>query len=267
MYEPPKFRQILTTGRSETYGAWGAEGWQGHGAAGHQQKRGRPGRRAAENEWVLIIDAVMETYDAVDFARWPAAAPSEDRLLVLSGEMSLRQVGTAMAVLTSGHDDGHEAPASAAGAAAPAPAAGAEAVTRRLEHLLSLDLATAPGGIRLKDTATGTVIAPGCCCGLEDWRDWYGLLNGDDLWLGHDPTAHVEHEGALVKVWPDTEASASGPVELPLDALPTLLRTVHDDLRGFLTLADQWVQGYAPALAPAVVAKLHEDLCGGARTT
>ncbi|MFI2235216.1 hypothetical protein [Streptomyces chrestomyceticus] len=215
---------------------------------------------------MLIMDAVMETYDTVDFARWPAAAPSEGRLLVLSGEMSLRQVGTAMAVLTSGHED--DASGHGDDNEAPAPAAGAEAVAvaRHLEHLLSLDLATAPGGIRLKDTTTGTVISPGCCFGLENWHDWYDLLNGDDLWLGHDPTARIEHEGPLVRIWPDTEASASGPIELPLAELPALLRTVHDNIKGFLTLVEQWVHGYAPALAPAVIAKLHEDWCGYART-
>ncbi|MEU7226057.1 hypothetical protein [Streptomyces chrestomyceticus] len=209
---------------------------------------------------MLIIDAVMETYDAVDFTRWPVAAPSEDRLLVLSGEMSLRQVGTAMAVLTSGHEDDDEDDHEA-----PAPAAGAEAVARRLAHLLSVDLVTAPGGIRLKDTTTGTVIAPGCCFGLENWHDWYDLLDGDEPWLGHGTVAHVEHDGPLVRVWPDTEASASRPVELPLAELPALLQTVHDDLKGFLALAEQWVHGYAPDLAPDVIAKLGEDLCGGAR--
>lgn len=205
---------------------------------------------------MLIIDAVMETYDAVDFTRWPVAAPSEDRLLVLSGEMSLRQVGTAMAVLTSGHEDDHEAPA---------PAAVAEAVARRLEYLLNVDLVTAPGGIRLKDTTTGTVIAPGCCFGLENWHDWYGLLDGEELWLGHDTDAHVERKGAaIVRVWPGTGTSAKSPVELPLAELPALLHTVHDDLKNFLALAEQWLHGVAPALAPAVVAKLYEDLCGGA---
>ncbi|GCD45939.1 hypothetical protein [Streptomyces paromomycinus] len=205
---------------------------------------------------MLIIDAVMETYDAVGFVRWPVAAPSEDRLLVLSGEMSLRQVGTAMAVLTSGYEGDREALGTCACA---------ETVARHLEHLLSLDLATAPGGIRLKDTTTGTVIAPGCCFGLENWRDWYDLSNGDEPWLGHGTVAHVEHDGPLVRVWPDTEASASRPIELPMAELPALLQIVHDDLKGFLALAEQWVHGYAPALAPDVIAKLREDLYGGAR--
>lgn len=195
------------------------------------------------------MDAAVETYDAVDFALWPIAAPRADRILALSGQMSPLEVGTAMAVLTSCNHDNSEGSAP-----------DTEAGIRRIQNLLSVDLVIAPGGILLKDTATGVVIAPGCCFGLENWRDWLGLMNGEELWLGHGTAAHVEHQGTLVRVWPDTNPPAKTSIELPLAELPDLLQTVHDKLNGFLALAEQWASRYAPVLAAALIAKLSEDL-------
>ncbi|MFJ4918527.1 hypothetical protein [Streptomyces sp. NPDC088725] len=98
---------------------------------------------------MLIMEAVVETYDAVDLALWPAAAPSADRRLVLSGRMSPLEVGTDMAVLTDCGQDESDAPA-------PDGRAG----VRRVQNLLSVDLAIAPGGIQLRDTVTDVVVAP-----------------------------------------------------------------------------------------------------------
>ncbi|KIF70933.1 hypothetical protein HY68_23795 [Streptomyces sp. AcH 505] len=195
---------------------------------------------------MLIMDAVLETYDAVDFALWPTAAPSADRLLVLSGHLSALEVGTAMAVQTSYTSDDR--------------ASDPEAGIRRIEALLDVDLVMAPGGILLQDTATGVVIEPGCCFGLENWRDWLGLLHGEELWLGHGTAAHIEQRGTLVRVWPDADPPAERFIELPVAELPDLLQTVHDKLNGFLALAEQWASRYAPASAPALIAKLDEGL-------
>ncbi|MFJ9033503.1 hypothetical protein ACIRQP_34365 [Streptomyces sp. NPDC102274] len=198
---------------------------------------------------MLIMDAIVETYDAADFTLWPIAAPTADRLLVLSGQMSQLEVGTAMAVLTSYNHDGSDDPA-------PDTKAG----IRRIQNLLDVDLVIAPGGILLQDTTTGVVIAPGCCFCLESWRDWFGLMHGEEVWLGHGTAAQVEHRGTLVRIWPDTDPPAKIPIELPLAELPDLLQTVHDKLNGFLALAEPWASRYAPALAPALIAKLDEDL-------
>lgn len=195
------------------------------------------------------MDAIVETYDAADFTLWPTAVPNADRLLVLSGQMSPLEVGTAMAVLTGyNHDDTDD------------PAPETSPGIRRIQNLLNVDLVIAPGGVLLQDTATGVVIAPGCCFGLENWRDWLGLIHGDEVWLGHGTTAHLEHRGKLVKVWPNMDPPARTPIELPLADLPDLLHSVHAKLNGFLTLAEQWASRYAPALAPALIAKLNEDL-------
>ncbi|ROQ78011.1 hypothetical protein OG322_38245 [Streptomyces sp. NBC_01260] len=202
-----------------------------------------------DNGTVLVMDAVVETYDAVDFALWPTAPPRADRLLALSGRMSPPEVGTAMAVLTScGHDDADDS------------APDSEAGVRRVQDLLGVDLVIAPGGILLRDTAADVAIAPGCCFGLENWRDWLGLMAGEEIWLGHGTATHIEHLESLVRLWPDTAPPARAPIELPLAELPDLLQSVHDKLNGFLDLAGQWAARYALASAPALIAKLDEDL-------
>lgn len=158
-----------------------------------------------------------------------------------------------MAVLTDcGHDE----------SANPTPDAEA-----RIRNLLSVDLAIAPGGILLRDTETGSVIAPGCCFGLETWRDWIGLMNGNELWLGHDTATHTEHREAVVRMWPQAAPPTTVPVDIPLSELPDLLRTVQDKLNGFLALAERWAHRYAPApalAALALISKLDEDLNIGA---
>ncbi|WP_432101201.1 hypothetical protein [Streptomyces sp. WAC 04229] len=50
---------------------------------------------------MLIMEAVLETYDATDFALWPVADSPADHLLALSGRLSVREIGTSMAVLTT----------------------------------------------------------------------------------------------------------------------------------------------------------------------
>ncbi|MFJ9343122.1 hypothetical protein ACIRP0_28100 [Streptomyces sp. NPDC101733] len=203
---------------------------------------------------MLIMDAVVETYDVVDFGLWPTAAPRADRLLALSGHMSPDEVGTAMAALVGYHpDDAHD------------PVSETETGLRAVQNLLDVDLVTAPGGILVKDTATGVAIAPGCCFGLENWRDWLVLMNAEDLWLGHGTATRVEHLGTLVKVWPDADPPTEIPIEIPLVELPALMRTVHERLNGFLSLADRWAHHYVPTLAPVLIAKLSRDLNIGAR--
>ncbi|MEU7947372.1 hypothetical protein AB0C50_22065 [Micromonospora taraxaci] len=44
--------------------------------------------------------------------------------------------------------------------------------------LLAEELLIAAGGLQVRDSTTGTVVTPGCCAGLEDWRDWTQVLPG-----------------------------------------------------------------------------------------
>ncbi|MCZ4516225.1 hypothetical protein O3Q52_50610 [Streptomyces sp. ActVer] len=198
---------------------------------------------------MLIVDAVLETYVAADFALWPVAESPPDRLLVLSGELSSCELGTAMAVLTDYNKGQRERRPRA-------PKDSLEQVGR----LVATECVVAPGGLRIRDTATGVTAVPGCCFGLENWRDWLDLLNGDEPWLGHDPSPRIEHAGAVARLWPDGDRPEGPPIELPLAQLPELLGLVRERLVGFLGAVEAWGASYAPSVAGAVVAKLDEDL-------
>ncbi|TRO59809.1 MULTISPECIES: hypothetical protein [unclassified Streptomyces] len=197
---------------------------------------------------MLIVDAVLETYVAADFALWPVADSPPDRLLVLSGELSSRELGTAMAVLTSYNKGQRERRPRA-------PKDSLEQVGR----LVATECVVAPGGLRIRDTVTGVTAVPGCCSGLENWRDWLDLMNGDEPWLGHDPTPRIEHAGAVARLWPDGDRPEGLPIELPLAQLPQILGSVQDRLVGFLGAVEAWATSQTPSIAAAVVAKLDED--------
>ncbi|MFF8914729.1 hypothetical protein ACF08M_15770 [Streptomyces sp. NPDC015032] len=202
---------------------------------------------------MLIMDAVLETCDATDFALWPIADPPPNHFLPLSGELSAREIGTAMAVLTSYNKTDHERQTLEP-----------EDSMEQVSHLLTTDCVIAPGGLQIRNTATGVTASPGCCFGLENWRDWLDLMNGEELWLGHDPTPRVEYVGAIARLWPDGNHQEELPIDLPLAQLPELLSSVQDQLVGFLASVEEWTICHAPPLAAAVVAKLNEDLVIGA---
>ncbi|MGW7075363.1 hypothetical protein [Streptomyces sp. NPDC054866] len=172
---------------------------------------------------MLIMDAVLEAYEAKGFALWPVSGLPEDRLLRLSGDLSSRQVGTAMAVLVS-YNKGPRKRGERH----------AEDGMERVRRLLAAECVVAPGGLRIRDTVTGVTVSPGCCFGLENWRDWLGLLKGEEPWLGHDPEPRAEHAGDIIRLRPDAARHEELHIDIPRAELGELLGSVQDDLAGFL---------------------------------
>lgn len=117
-----------------------------------------------------------------------------------------------------------------------------------VDTLLAEDFLIVAGGLRLVDDVTGMVVVPGCCMGLEDWRDWVQVLAGGTPWLGHDPGPDVEVIGDDLRVWQDGGPGrhhgrwADTNVLMPRLALSELLRDVHRDLLGFLTVLGGWTR-------------------------
>ncbi|MFF4947912.1 hypothetical protein [Streptomyces chattanoogensis] len=64
---------------------------------------------------MLIVDAVLETFDAADFVQWPVAEMPARRLLALSGRLSPREVGSALATLADHHSDSSDRDGTVAG--------------------------------------------------------------------------------------------------------------------------------------------------------
>ncbi|WP_031516476.1 hypothetical protein [Streptomyces sp. NRRL F-5123] len=200
---------------------------------------------------MLIVGPVLETPEAACFSPWPVADLAPYTFAPLSGRMTADEVGSALAMLADYN-------ARAGDGDHPSDAEGL------IRGLLEAEKILAPGGLRLHDTATGTTVVPGCCCGLEDWREWLDVADGESLWLGHDPSPRFEHRGDAVRLWPDgrdaVEAPATQPVEIRLTALPAILRATQQDLRAFLSLTREWAAPRFPTLTEALVAALDEGL-------
>ncbi|WP_020123387.1 hypothetical protein [Streptomyces canus] len=201
---------------------------------------------------MLIVNAVLETPDTVDFSFWPVAGLPPSQFMALSSSMSPLDVGSALAMLADYNSRTGEGDR---------PLTDASEAIRRL---LETDKVIAPGGLHVHDTRTNVTVQPGCCSGLEDWREWLDVADGETLWLGHDPSPRLEHAGEVVQLWPDSadgqETPSGQPIEIVAGDLPGILHTVQEGLQGFLSLTKQWATRHVPTLAEDLAARLDEDL-------
>lgn len=160
---------------------------------------------------------------------WPVEAMAPGSWLVLNAGCTDERVGLFVAALADQIE-------------VPSPGGRYEVVNA----LLVEELLIAAGGLQVRDSITGTVVTPGCCAGLEDWRDWAQVLIGDSPWLGHDPGPEVEVVNDDLRVWQDGGPNrfrgrwAGVHVDLPHRVLPRLLNGVQRDLIGFLNALTGW---------------------------
>ncbi|MFD6358524.1 hypothetical protein ACFWFX_01560 [Streptomyces roseolus] len=201
---------------------------------------------------VHVMQAVLEVSAPEGFDLWPVAEADASGFLALGGRLSPAEVGTAVRALADcnrpdGEDDDRP-PRDAAGAF--------------LRGLLSSDGVFAAGGLRVADPGTGVAFAPGCCDGLEDWRDWYRLVDGDGtLGFGHAPVSPAaERHGGTLRLTVDAERDDSPVIELPARELRGMLAGVERDLTAFLDLAAAWAAARVPGHDRALVAALARAL-------
>ncbi|MFI6811903.1 hypothetical protein ACIBG7_05815 [Nonomuraea sp. NPDC050328] len=117
----------------------------------------------------------------------------------------------------------------------------------------------AAGGLRI--TSADTVIDPGCCVGLDEWRDWIDALNDQPVFLGHNPDVWLEIRGPILRLRQDNDGPQPGKqpdpseqyIDIPREALPALLQGVRQDLTGFLAALHPWAHDLAPKLADQLV--------------
>lgn len=197
---------------------------------------------------MYVMRAVLEVSVPEGFDLWPVAEADASGFLALGGGLSPAEVGTAvmaLAVCNRPPDEGDE------GDDRPPHAA----VGTFLRGLLSYDTVFAAGGLRVTDPDTGVGFAPGCCDGLEDWRDWYRLVDGDgSLGFGHEPVSPLaERHGDTLRLTVDAERDDSPVIELPAQALRGMLAGVERDLTAFLGLAVAWAAVHVPGHDRAVV--------------
>jgi hypothetical protein len=217
----------------------------------------RRGRGRAHTFAVISLQPVLETYSPAGFGLWPVADSAPYGFLALDGTLGPAQVGTAVMLIASGndvapdHDNGPPRPADPLGCF--------------LHGLLTTtDPLFAAGGLRLTDTVAGATLVPGCCAGLEDWREWFDVLEADrgggQGWFGHDPSPTAERVGDAVRLTVDAEQDDSPVIEVPVAELRLLLAGVERDLADFLQLAARWAATHLPAHAGAVTTALARAL-------
>jgi hypothetical protein len=113
-------------------------------------------------------------------------------------------------------------------------------LSRAIDDLLTQELLVVAGGLQLSDTESGVSVDPGCCAGLEDWRDWTEVLaGGGSPWLGHSPDPEIEVVGDLLRVWQDRGHDGVH-LDLAKASLPALMKDVYADLVGFLAAVADW---------------------------
>ncbi len=184
---------------------------------------------------MVTFEPIVEAPLAGPASLWPVADVPADGWLRLSADTSGHEIGLVVRqlVLYNQLGDG-------------------ETAADLLARLARAELLIAPGGLRVRDSSSGVVVAPGCCAGLEQWREWERALeDGYSPWLGHDPDPWVEQRGAVIRVWSDgglatpREASEAY-VDVAASELPRALERARLDLLGFLEVLERWAAGQAP---------------------
>jgi hypothetical protein len=210
------------------------------------------------NGTVLLMQAVVEVPASSIRVSWPVANREPRSWLVLDADCDDDEVGLFVASLATGLDQG--ADADQAGPERIDLTGSATTVPERpigvVDGLVATEMLIAAGGVRLHDTTTGATVVPGCCAGLEDWRDWTLVAAGESPWLGHDPSPRAEALADHARIWPNGHA---GPVvDVPWVAFPELLGQVHRDLVAFADRLADWAAGWGDRGA-ALVAKIDHD--------
>jgi hypothetical protein len=206
-----------------------------------------------------MTDPVLLHGEDPTFDLWPATlaacvswADPDDGVIVLDGDTTPEEVGTVVAMWCDvRHDEGD-------GEVLRSVWTAEEYVRRALGTRVPGDVTD--GGLRLRDGESGVTILPGCCCGLEDWRYWLDVLDGGRPVLGHGPRPHVEHDGPVVRMWPDDQDRTGPHLVLPLADLPGVLVSVRRRMVDFLALVERWAEHRVPALAHALVSEMDASL-------
>ncbi|MFJ9446080.1 hypothetical protein ACIRRH_30110 [Kitasatospora sp. NPDC101235] len=211
---------------------------------------------------MMSMRPVLEIFAPDGFALWPTSSHAPHLELTLSGRLTPAEVGTAVWRLAACNDV--EPDPEQAEERGPRPA---DPLGAFLHGLLTEPHPYAPGGLVLSDSATGAVFEPGCCNGLEDWREWRDVTDGSGTaWFGHDPDARAECIGRVVRLTQDAGDREDGEdrddtvIELPVDELRRLLAGVEGDLLDFLALAASWAGQQVPEHAETVTAALARAL-------
>ncbi|WP_420162214.1 hypothetical protein [Nocardiopsis sp. CNT-189] len=203
---------------------------------------------------MTVVEPVLEAYPVEGFGLWPVARFEPWSFMPLSGALAPAEVGTAVMAIAAcndidpGPDDGR-------------PPRPADPLQGFLHGLLTMGDLFAPGGLRVRDTATGAVLVPGCCSGLDERRDWYEVTDGEGrAGFGHDPSPLAERVGGTARLTADADRDGGPVIELPVAELRRLLAGAERDLAAFLRSAAAWAAVHLPGHAGPVTSALARAL-------
>lgn len=193
------------------------------------------------------LEAVIEApwYEGAPPWPWPVAGLASFRVIRLWEGLSEPEVGLVAGQLISYNDHDGNAPLGDAATA--------------LRWLASRETIIAPGGIRALAPELAP-IEPGCCCGIETWREW-NKAPSRDLWLGHDPAPWTEGRGSDVLVWSDggvvplDDPSKAFAITFSYTQFRAALESVERDLQAFLILFEVWACGVSDGELAAQVSR------------
>ncbi|MFB6720700.1 hypothetical protein ACFCV3_11085 [Kribbella sp. NPDC056345] len=199
---------------------------------------------------MIVMQPVLELTSSDGFDLWPVAATAPYGWFALSGNLTPAEVGTAVWCIADYSDDPEDT------------ARPADPLDGFLHGLLTVDLPIVAGGLRVVDESTGTTFVPGCCDGLEDWREWRQLLSpGGLIAYGHPPVSPLaERIGDTILLTADTEQADSPTLELTDADLARMLAEVEGDLTDFLALVVAWAPQHLPGREAAVTAAIAQAL-------
>lgn len=103
-----------------------------------------------------------------------------------------------------------------------------------------------PGGLMAR--SGDFEIAPSCCCGLESWREWYGVKpGGSSPWLGHGPSPWVECKSEAAVMWADGDLGDQSPkMSVSYEEVEAARNAASDALSSFETRLSDWLAAHAP---------------------
>ena len=130
------------------------------------------------------------------------------------------------------------------------------ALPQIVRGLLAREEQILPGGLMV--IKGDYIIEPSCCCGLEDWREWYWALEGDGSpWLGHDPSPAAEPlpSGVLLHTDMDNEAEDET-LPITYEELAAALEKAEETFNEFSLRLETWLTEISGTEGRALAVKI-----------
>ena len=189
------------------------------------------------------IEAVVELVHFDGEAPWPTIVECPDPYLRISPGLTSEEIGSL--VLTACIYNHTEI---------------APVASETLQAFMNNDGFVLPGGLRFSEGGLVKII-PGCCGGLEGWREWLDVPHGKNaVWAGHDPSPYIEYVEGGVRIWQNEKAEGVNFIELGLSEMEALLQKVVFDLEGFLIQLRKWIESVSPEIRDSFVAYFSENM-------